>query len=278
MDFVFRLGFHEELALLELSSVLGFVPKKLKPGEYQVNLPGLDDLNSLANRLGGLVEVTFGDTGKIVWKHSARSWFKRDRLKPFADARKGLLPPKVARMLVNIALGQNINQQTLLDPFCGSGTILLEAGLLGARVIGSDLDRKQLAGAEKNLKWAGLPVNLILADAVKISDFIKDPVDCIVTEPFMGRPNPTPAQIPNVARGLEKLYLGCFKNWQKILQPGGKIVIVLPLFQVGEKAVHTADVVDAPHFVGYNLVTRGIIYSRPGATVRREVVILQKQN
>lgn len=276
MDFVFKLGFHEELALLELSSVLGFTPVQVRPHEYRVTLEDLEELNKVANRLGGLVEATFGDTGKTVWRHSARGWYRRDRLKPFANAHKGLLPPKIARMLVNIAVGKEVKDKVLLDPFCGSGTVLMEAGTIGVKTIGSDLDKVQLAGAEKNLVWAKLPVNLILADAVKIADFVKEPVDCIVSEPFMGKTNPTAEQIPNVARGLEKLYLGCFKNWHKILKPGARVVMFFPTYRVGEKTISTGDIVDAKHFVGYNLVTRGVIYSRPEATVRREVIILKK--
>ena len=105
MNFVFRLGFSEDLALAELTSVLGATPGKVGDHQYQASLEGgLSQMNYLANRLGGLVEVA-DDSGKQVWRHSAKAWFKRDRAKPYSDRHKGLLPPKIARILVNLALG-----------------------------------------------------------------------------------------------------------------------------------------------------------------------------
>ena len=118
-------------------------------------------MNYLANRLGGLVEVTDA-SGKMVWHHSAKAWFKRDRTKPYSDRHKGLLPPKIARILVNLAVGQvDPEGKTLLDPFCGSGTILLEAGVMKMRLFGNDLDPVQTAGAKRNLDFFGLTSKLM---------------------------------------------------------------------------------------------------------------------
>ncbi len=53
-------------------------------------------------------------------------WNKRDYGRPHSDPKRGMLPPKLARMMVNLA-GADGEGKTLLDPFCGSGTILMEA-------------------------------------------------------------------------------------------------------------------------------------------------------
>src|SRR6185369_6679518 len=51
-------------------------------------------------------------------------WTVRDREKPYADRKKGMLPPKVARMMVNMAVGNQAGKCLVYDPFCGSGTVI----------------------------------------------------------------------------------------------------------------------------------------------------------
>jgi tRNA G10 N-methylase Trm11 len=276
MDFIFTLGYSEELALAELSAVLGSSPEKVTDHQYKATLPGLREMNYLANRLGGLVEVR--DEGdKLVWRHSARDWFRRDRAKPYSDRRKGLLPPKIARILINLAVGTTDPEgKTLLDPFCGSGTLLLEAGVMKMKLLGNDLDQTQLAGARRNLDYFGLSANLLNYDATKLSEYLSEKVDFIATEPYMGRPGTREDRLPDLAKGLGKLYLGCLKDWDKFLVPHGRIAMIFPVFEYAGRTYPTSRVIDDPKLIGYNIVTRGLIYSRPDAKVRREIIILQK--
>lgn len=278
MDFIFKTGFSGQLAALELSSALGSIPQKISDQEYLVSLPGMPALNQLANRLGGLVEVVFADTKKLVWRHSAKYWQKVDTNKPYANPRKGLLPPKIARQLVNIAVGPQIEpRKVLLDPFCGSGTVLLEAAHLGLSVVGADLDLEQLRGARANLKWAKIEGQIIKADATDLSSVLERKVDYIVTEPFMGKPQFDAANAENIARGLAKLYLGALKEWLKILNPGGKVVMIFPIFQTGKGKIATGDIVDHSSLSGYNVLARNIQYSQPKARVVREIIVLEKK-
>ncbi|HUS99577.1 MAG TPA: THUMP domain-containing protein, partial [Candidatus Thermoplasmatota archaeon] len=74
---------------------------------------------------------------------------RRGHLRPFLSPIT--LHPKIARALVNLS---RVNkQQTLLDPFCGTGGILLEAGLIGVHIIGSDIEEKMIEGCRKNLEF-----------------------------------------------------------------------------------------------------------------------------
>jgi tRNA G10 N-methylase Trm11 len=277
MEFIFKLGFSGKLAELELASVLGYSPIKISESEYKLSLSGIKELNKVANRLGGLISVTYADSGKIAWRHSSKYWKRMDRGKPYVSARKGLLPPKIARQMVNIAIGPEINpNKILVDPFCGSGTILLEASSLGLKVVGADQDKKQLAGAEKNLRWAGYNFKLILTDATKISDHLQT-ADYFVSEPFMGKTRYSPLEIGNIAKGLSKLYLGALKNWHKVLKPGGRVVMTFPIFTNLKNKVVTGDIVDHSSLSGYNIVARDIYYSRPNAQITREIIILEKK-
>lgn len=277
MDFQFSLGFSEELALMELSSVSGQEPEKMGDHQYKIRLEGFSQMNYLANRLGGLVEVADA-TGKMVWRHSAKAWFKRDRGKPYSDHHKGLLPPKIARILVNLALGQtDPEDKTLLDPFCGSGTVLLEAGIMKMNLVGNDLDTVQIAGARRNLDYFGLKSKLLAYEATALSDHLKEEVDFIATEPYMGRPGTREDRLPDLSKGLMKLYLGCLKDWLNLLKTGGRIAMIFPVFEYKGRQYKTSAVIDDPKLIGYNIVAKGLIYSKPEAKVRREIVILEKK-
>ncbi len=278
MDFLFTLGFSEELALLELSTLLSKEPEKVGEHQYKAHIPGsFSQMNYLSNRLGGLVEV-HDTAGKLVWRHSAKEWYKRDRLKPYSDTHKGLLPPKIARIIVNLALGTNDPEgKTFLDPFCGSGTLLLEAGLMKMKPLGNDLNPEQLNGSRRNLDFFGLSGKFMNYDATKLSKHIDQAIDFIATEPFMGRPGVREDRLPDLAKGLGKLYLGCLKDWNRFLKSGARICMIFPVFEYAGKEYHTSPIIDDKQLLDYNVLTRGLTYSKPEARVKREIVILMKK-
>jgi len=74
------------------------------------------------------------------------------------------LHPRLARACVNM-LGTG---GTILDPFCGTGGILIEAGLTGHKIIGYDLSNKMLEGARINLQQFGLRAKLEKRDALSM--------------------------------------------------------------------------------------------------------------
>lgn len=77
----------------------------------------------------------------------------------------GSLHPPLAAALVRIA-GVRAPMR-VADPFCGDGTVAVEAALAGARVLGADLDADRLRGAAANARRAGVTVALLRADAAR---------------------------------------------------------------------------------------------------------------
>ena len=221
-----------------------------------------------------IIAVPSGDgviLAKTLAVQNADSWSERDYGRPYADPKAGMLPPKVARMVVNIAM---IKGGTLLDPFCGMGTILAEGLLSGATVIGSDQSQETV---EK----------LLTCDATHVSEHLEPTsVDAIVTEPFMGSTrlggnNPISQSdqlktIKNTIKGLEKLYLGCLKDWHMVLKPEGRIVMAIPGFHIGDKMLYVKNVIDRCEILGYTKLLGPIEYSRPQAVVRRQFFVFQK--
>lgn len=96
--------------------------------------------------------------GRTLAVQKFEDYGKRDFDRPARDARSGMIPPKLAKMMINLARSE-INLKTgitLLDPFCGSGTILQEAAILGIdKLIGSDLSEKAVKDSKQNLEWLG---------------------------------------------------------------------------------------------------------------------------
>lgn len=213
-------------------------------------------------------------------------WTLRDRSKPYADHKKGMLPPKLARMMVNLAIGENTDlaAKSLYDPFCGTGTILLEAAFsdLG-HLFGSDLDVRAVLGSEENLDWwqktytHPVTSHLFTSDVTKVEPAMLDnvPVNFLVTEPFLGKQTPKSSELVNVFRGLEKLYWGAFRHWIKILAPGATIVIVFPRVHADNGQLFSLDhLLDKLASLGYNKRPCDLFYARPQAVVEREIVIL----
>lgn len=224
---------------------------------------------------------------KTVWIYDAEDWVSRDRNKPYRDIKRGMLPPKVARIMVNLATRGN-SGLTLADPFCGTGTVLSEAMMVGCHVVGSDTNPEAITGTKSNLEWLKSSPNSLLKsltyhlyelDATHFSEQVEK-VDCIATEPYMGplldERNPSSLdKIKNIARGLDKLYRGAFKSFAKVLPIGGRVVMSIPTFQVYGRSLETISI-DTLSSLGYNYVL-AVPYSKPGAAVIRNITILEKK-
>jgi len=212
---------------------------------------------------------------QTVWSHNFIHWIKKDRHMPHVDPQAGMLPPKIARSMVNL-VPLDPKGKVLLDPFCGSGRVLIEAAEVGFQVAGSDILANQVQDTIENLQSMNFSGQVELLDATHLSDKFQN-IDAIVTEPFLGKSKFRNDEIRYIVPGLEKLYLGCLKDWLKVLKPGGIVVMVFPWFNDGKKEYKTSEIIDGKLKLSYNPLKRGIFYSRPDADVKREILVLQKQ-
>jgi len=110
---------------------------------------------------------------------------RRPRRRPFFHP--SAMPPKLARCMVNLA--QPKAGEIVLDPFCGTASMLIEAGLIGCRVVGFDMQKRMIRGSMRNLVYYGVqPDGLAVADAQNLPIAR---VDCVVTDPPYGRSSST---------------------------------------------------------------------------------------
>ncbi|MBI5797689.1 methyltransferase [Candidatus Woesearchaeota archaeon] len=116
--------------------------------------------------------------GKKVYQREEK--FQKRR----PDIRPGFFPislkPKLARALVNLS---GVNKGTIWDPFCGTGGILLEASLMGLKIIGTDIDPLMIRAAKQNFEHYKIKAKVYKADARE--EIIK--CKAIVTDPPYGR-------------------------------------------------------------------------------------------
>jgi tRNA G10 N-methylase Trm11 len=193
---------------------------------------------------------------RTIWVQDFEEWNRRDYGRPQVSAHIGMLPLKVARMMINISGGK-----VILDPFCGVGTIVSEAAVLGLEAIGCDIDGAQVEKTKRNLGWLGKEAKVFLADARKTSEkLLPGSVDAIVTEPYLG---------PD--KGLESLYQACLIDWRKVLRPSGKVVIALPSFGLDQTLV--TNTIDKAVAMGYSLDQGPYSYFRPQAKVKRNICV-----
>ncbi len=174
-----------------------------------------------------------------------------------------MLPPKLCKMMINLTNGNKDN--LVLDPFCGSGTMLQELILLNYKnVIGTDLSVKAIEDSIVNISWLLNNKNIkfenkkINADNEKIEKnnlitfeknnlnifnfdvrfldevFEDNSIDTIVAEPYLGPNNiniKNEYQIKTVVKELEDLYKKAFHSFSKILKSKGEIVLIFPVFK-----------------------------------------------
>lgn len=226
----------------------------------------------------------------------------RDFGRPAREMEVGLMPPKVARIMLNMA-GVSKSAK-ILDPFCGFGTVATEAMIMGYKnIYASDLEEAMISGAKKNIEWVkrffpetvAAEVKVFPSPAEKVSaHFKKREIDAIVTEPYLGpiqRNVLDEVAAQKRAGELGKIYVESLRDWEKMLKPGGRVVMIFPSFQTrsGFVSIPVAEELkklpydilpplpDEATRLPYIKITPqgGLIYERPGQKVRREVFVLR---
>ena len=240
--------------------------------------------------------------GRTVATQDISSYGDRDFGRPARDSVSGMLPPKVAQVMVNLT--QPKPSDRLLDPFCGSGTILQEALLLGiSKVHGSDISPKAVDDTTENLAWLAKHYrvepemeDVVQRDAKDLPRVLgPEAVDVIVTEPYLGPPQrgiPRGRIILPLVSALSRQYEGWLRALGQVVRVGGRVAMVFPFFRV-EQHGYFLQLQHAIGDAGFTVIAppawltaqpwfrstpRGsILYSRPDQVVGREIILLKKE-
>ncbi|MFQ5941162.1 MAG: DNA methyltransferase [Nitrososphaerales archaeon] len=124
------------------------------------------------------------DNGSMVgfaeYKNGVNSRVKDLRNRPYFHTLA--LEAKLSRMMVNLTMAKE--NDLLLDPFCGTGSILLEAAAMKIHTIGSDISSRMCYGALENTQ--NVKSFILNCDALSLPLQTKD-IDVIATDLPYGR-------------------------------------------------------------------------------------------
>ncbi len=239
------------------------------------------------------------------------AYSRRDQERPKRDSKVGMLPPKLAQVIINLAAGEipggkmesicdipagqpiprPILNKTLLDPFCGTGVILQEATLMGYSVYGSDLEARMTDYTEQNLAWlnelykhkqAG-DYNLETADA--INHTWNQPFDFVASETYLGRPftsRPSPEILAKTIADCNLIIKKFLRNIHDQLQPRSRLCLAVPAWQIQPDQFKHLPLVDQIEDLGYNRVSfehirdEDLLYYRSNQIVGRQLLVLTR--
>ena len=263
---------------------------------------------------------------KTIAVQDIASYEMRDTARPARDARVGLLPPKLAQIMINVALGTHSdssvdsananagysqeNHPAIYDPFCGMGTLLQEAWLMGFRSFGSDISGRMIDASQQNISY--LQEHFSVDETLRPTVILHDVTDpnipknishtnmVVVTEPFLGNPQSrelSPTEAEKFGASVMPLYHQFFMNMKSVLKNGGRILVLFPAPKVrsnGSSAFTPLPRIflDEVASIGYRKkqlipkelspLTEGtpsskpLIYARPDAFVARELTLWER--
>lgn len=248
--------------------------------------------NQLTSDLG--MELLFIRNGaKTILAQTIReqdidAYAARDQERPKRDARIGMLPPKLAQIIINLCNPKP--GQTMLDPFCGTGVILQEAVLMGIDAMGSDLDPRMVEYTKENITWlkkvASFGGSLIEVEEADATSFEwKHPFGAIACETYLGRPfssKPTQEVLREVMQDVDTIHRKFLRNVVARTIPGFRMCIAVPAWKTHEGFKHLK-CLDSLEEIGYtrmkfvDVADDDLIYHREGQIVARELVVLTRK-
>ena len=236
--------------------------------------------------------VVRGKNGKIIIAESIGSQnitalARRDQERPKRDAFVGMLPPKLAQIMVNLA--NPTAGSRVLDPFCGTGVILQEAALMGYKVYGTDLADKMIDYSKVNIEWLDtslrndIDVTLHQGDAIDTQ--WQAPIDAVVCESYLGQPfsaPPSPAKLADVRKNCNYIISSFLRNISQQIEPGTPLNVAIPAWRSTDGSFTHLPLIRELESLGYtqyefkNIRNEELLYYREEQVVARELLVLIK--
>ena len=228
----------------------------------------------------------------------------RDESRPYIS-KEISTSPKVCRTLLNLAGARP--GDTVLDPFCGTGTLLMEAAMLGMKCIGIDIDGDQVHGTKTNLAWFGRDIgqqvnfDVFRGDARNLANLVSKQVDAVAFEPSLGpvtKNRPTAKEAESIIKDLIGLYREVLTQIAQILRPDGRVAMTIPVIvsKSGPVSMNIKEMIEGTGFGVYLMLPADMIDSlsnsderlyitpnrevlperKMGQIVQRQLIVLEK--
>lgn len=246
--------------------------------------------NQLTNTLG-LEIVAYRNGSKTficqtIAEQDIEAYSSRDQNRPKRDAKVGMLPPKLAQIIINLTAPTA--DATVLDPFCGTGVVLQEALLMGYQVYGTDLEPRMIEYSRANLDWlherrdGNFAIRLEPGDA---TTHTWEPLPTVVAgETYLGKPlskEPDENLLHAIMSECDRIHRGALTNLARQLPKGTKLCLAVPAWKRKKGFAHLKTL-DYLRELGYNRIEfrfarqEDLIYFREDQFVARELVVLVK--
>ena len=231
------------------------------------------------------------------------AYTERDQARPARDAKVGMLPPKLAQILINLC-GKLPEGARVLDPFCGTGVVLQEAAIMGYVPYGTDLNERMVEYSKKNLSWLFNERNRkrfkILPDLIQKKDQILNAIsvgdatsfawdgeiDAVAFEGYLGAPMskpPVDIKFKTEKAKCREIAMGFLKNITPQIKSGTPVVMALPAWLRENGKYAGLNILDESQEMGYNfgkfqdLSQSDLLYYREGQIVAREIIVIRKR-
>jgi tRNA (guanine10-N2)-dimethyltransferase len=235
---------------------------------------------------------------QTVAEQDIEAYAARDQKRPMRDSKVGMLPPKLAQIIINLSGAKSMG--IIWDPFCGTGVLLQEALLMDIDAYGSDIDPRMIDYSQANLDWLaqkydashGGPYSmwyrLEVADATTVvfkTTVHPGPISAIACETYLGRPfssTPDGKILQEVIQDVNLIHKRFLQNVASQTKAGFRLCIAVPAWRVGSGFRHLK-VLDNLEELGYNRIDfvharrEDLIYHREGQVVARELVVLVRK-
>jgi tRNA G10 N-methylase Trm11 len=231
------------------------------------------------------------DTGFQVFRtlkiQDYKQFSERDYGRPERDMQRGMLPPKLALIMINLA--DSGGERHIYDPFCGVGGLLSEALALGWKVEGSDISTKAIEDCRSNLIWLIRHMNMSTdtwqvrhLDATKLSESVEHcSVYSMASEPDLGpalSKKLTQVKAKEAVKRLKPLYAAFLGQARIVLKPGARLVFLAPVWHTdqGEVELNLQREIYLSGFshIGFKTV-KTMYYARAGQKVGRRLYCLK---
>lgn len=231
------------------------------------------------------------------------AYTERDQARPARDAKVGMLPPKLAQILINLC-GKLPEEARVLDPFCGTGVVLQEAAIMGYVPYGTDLNERMVEYSKKNLSWLFnernqkrfkiLPDLILKKDqilnAISVGDATsftwEGEIDAVAFEGYLGAPmskSPVDIKFKTEKAKCREIAMGFLKNITPQIKSGTPVVMALPAWLRENGKYAGLNILDEIQEMGYNfekfqdLSQSDLLYYREGQIVAREIIVIRKR-
>jgi tRNA G10 N-methylase Trm11 len=225
---------------------------------------------------------------QTIFVQDIDAYAARDQARPARDARVGMLPPKLAQIMINLA--NPPKDSTLLDPFCGTGVVLQEALLMGFEVLGTDLEPRMIEYTKKNLDWLSQnyslsPTHYSLSAGDATNQDWQNNFNSVVSEVYLGRPLskiPPAEELHKIAGDVNTIFKKFLANLANQAKSGTKLCLAAPTWRTKNGFVRLAGL-DNLSNLGYNQVDfksasdKDLVYYREDQIVARQLIVLEKR-